>query len=548
MNTAPKLTVMSDTRFIPAAATPAIEVLSAEKIYSNGTRALLPVNLTINQGEFITLLGPSGCGKSTLLKMVAGLVEPSDGKLMLWRRDSREKAQHPLSFVFQEATLMPWSSVRNNVRLPLDLAGVPRAEGNTRVNEVLELVGLGKFADVLPRELSGGMQMRVSIARGLVTRPKLLLMDEPFGALDEITRNKLDSDLLRLWQEQNLTVVFVTHSIHEAVFLSQRVIMMAAHPGRVVEDIPIREPFPRSGRSASARPFPCMPVSCRTVCCRPASLVWSHNMKTTTATPWIQHPRFLKILYPTLVAVAMVLLWQGAVSYFRIPAFLVPSPLVMLESLWTHLTPLLLALLFTLKITLISFLLSIVIGAAVAFILVQNRFVETALFPYIVFLQVTPIVAIAPLIIIWVKDATLSLVVCATLMAVFPIISNTTQGLRSVSPGLLSYFRLNHASRWQTLVRLRIPSALPYFFGALRISSGLSLIGAVVAEFVAGTGGTNTGLAYQILQAGYQLDIPLMFAALLLISLAGIALFGVMSWVSRRALSAWHESEAVQSH
>ena len=182
------------------------------------------------------------------------------------------------------------------------------------------------------------------------------------------------------------------------------------------------------------------------------------------------------------------------------------------------------------------------------FILVQNRFVETALFPYIVFLQVTPIVAIAPLIIIWVKDATLSLVVCATLMAVFPIISNTTQGLRSVSPGLLSYFRLNHASRWQTLVRLRIPSALPYFFGALRISSGLSLIGAVVAEFVAGTGGTNTGLAYQILQAGYQLDIPLMFAALLLISLAGIALFGVMSWVSRRALSAWHESEAVQSH
>ena len=230
MNTAPKLTVMSDTRFMPASATPAIEVLSAEKIYSNGTRALLPVNLTINQGEFITLLGPSGCGKSTLLKMVAGLVEPSDGKLMLWRRDSREKAQHPLSFVFQEATLMPWSSVRNNVRLPLDLAGVPRAEGNTRVSEVLELVGLGKFADVLPRELSGGMQM----------------MDEPFGALDEITRNKLDSDLLRLWQEQNLTVVFVTHSIHEAVFLSQRVIMMAARPGRVVEDIAIREPFPRS--------------------------------------------------------------------------------------------------------------------------------------------------------------------------------------------------------------------------------------------------------------------------------------------------------------
>lgn len=246
MNSAPKLTVMSDVRSANPPPVPAIEVLSAEKIYSNGTRALLPVNLTINQGEFVTLLGPSGCGKSTLLKMVAGLTEPSDGKLVLWRRDSREKTQVPLSFVFQEATLMPWSNVQNNVRLPLDLAGVPRAEANTRVSEALELVGLGKFASVLPRELSGGMQMRVSIARGLVTRPKLLLMDEPFGALDEITRNKLDSDLLRLWREQGLTVVFVTHSIHEAVFLSQRVIMMAACPGRVVEDIAITEPFPRS--------------------------------------------------------------------------------------------------------------------------------------------------------------------------------------------------------------------------------------------------------------------------------------------------------------
>jgi NitT/TauT family transport system ATP-binding protein len=246
MNSAPKLTMMSHVRSANPPPVAAIEVLSAEKIYSNGTRALLPVNLTINQGEFVTLLGPSGCGKSTLLKMVAGLVEPSDGKLVLWRHDSREKAQLPLSFVFQEATLMPWSTVHNNVRLPLDLAGVSRPEANTRVSEALELVGLGKFANVLPRELSGGMQMRVSIARGLVTRPKLLLMDEPFGALDEITRNKLDSDLLRLWREQGLTVLFVTHSIHEAVFLSQRVIMMAARPGRVVEDIAITEPFPRS--------------------------------------------------------------------------------------------------------------------------------------------------------------------------------------------------------------------------------------------------------------------------------------------------------------
>ena len=238
------------------AAQPAMEVLSAEKSYPNGTRALLPVDLTVRQGEFVSLLGPSGCGKSTLLKMIAGLIEPSDGKLMLFRRDRRENQRDlPLSFVFQEATLMPWSNVHNNVRLPLDLAGVPRAEADTRVREILELVGLGQFGHVLPRELSGGMQMRVSIARGLVTRPKVLLMDEPFGALDEITRNKLDSDLLDLWQEQKLTVVFVTHSIQEAVFLSQRVIMMAARPGRVVDDIRIETSQPRDDEFRVSQPF-----------------------------------------------------------------------------------------------------------------------------------------------------------------------------------------------------------------------------------------------------------------------------------------------------
>ena len=257
MNTASKLTLRnSDSQPVPLpAAPPAIEVLSAEKIYPNGTRALLPVDLTIRQGEFVSLLGPSGCGKSTLLKMIAGLIEPTDGKLMLFRRDRRENQRDlPLSFVFQEATLMPWSTVHKNVRLPLDLASVPRAEADTRVREILELVGLGQFGHVLPRELSGGMQMRVSIARGLVTRPKVLLMDEPFGALDEITRNKLDSDLLDLWQEQKLTVVFVTHSIQEAVFLSQRVIMMAARPGRVVDDIRIETTQPRDDEFRVSQP------------------------------------------------------------------------------------------------------------------------------------------------------------------------------------------------------------------------------------------------------------------------------------------------------
>jgi NitT/TauT family transport system ATP-binding protein len=231
-----------------APAPAAVEILSAEKTYPDGTQALLPVDLRIAEGEFITLLGPSGCGKSTLLKMVAGMLEPTDGRLLLWRRPVQqiEQTGRKMAFVFQAPTLMPWASVQTNVRLPLDLAGVPRKEADARVAEALELVGLSKFSSALPRALSGGMQMRVSIARGLVTQPDLLLMDEPFGALDEITRHKLDADLLELWHKKKLTVIFVTHSIHEAVFLSSRVVMMAARPGRVVDEFVIDEPYPRS--------------------------------------------------------------------------------------------------------------------------------------------------------------------------------------------------------------------------------------------------------------------------------------------------------------
>jgi len=235
--------VVADADQGPAAVT----VESAGMTYPDGTRALQPVQLRVAQGEFVTLLGPSGCGKSTLLKMIAGLLEPTQGRIALWDRpvQALESSGRRLAFVFQSPTLMPWASVRNNVRLPLDLARVASAEAAQRVDAALALVGLSEFAAALPRTLSGGMQMRVSIARSLVTQPQLLLMDEPFGALDEITRDKLDAELLDLWRERGLTIVFVTHSIHEAVFLSNRVIMMAARPGRVTDEVLIDEPYPR---------------------------------------------------------------------------------------------------------------------------------------------------------------------------------------------------------------------------------------------------------------------------------------------------------------
>ena len=225
-----------------------------------------------------------------------------------------------------------------------------------------------------------------------------------------------------------------------------------------------------------------------------------------------------------------------------IPPYILPGPVLVAQTLVKDWGTLSVSLLVTLRITAMALAVAASLGLALAVLFAQSRIIEMSLLPFAVILQVTPIVAIAPLIIIWVNDPTPAMVICATIVALFPIISNTILGLRSVNLGLMNLFRLNQATRWQTLARLRVPSALPYFFGGLRISSGLALIGAVVAEFVAGTGGTASGLAYQILQSGFQLNIPRLFAALFLITLTGIVLFTAMAALSKWALR-WHESE-----
>jgi NitT/TauT family transport system ATP-binding protein len=224
-----------------------VELRGADKVFSNGMRGLAPIDLRVQPGEFVTLIGPSGCGKSTLLKLIANLIAPTSGGLDWWGEGfgGVGQAGHRMAFVFQEPTLMPWSRVDTNVRLPLDLAGVAKATATPRVDAALAQVNLTGFRRHYPRQLSGGMRMRVSIARALVTDPDLLLMDEPFGALDEFTRNKLDDDLLRLSFERRLTTIFVTHSLYEAVFLSTRVIVMASNPGRVFAEFRVDEPEPR---------------------------------------------------------------------------------------------------------------------------------------------------------------------------------------------------------------------------------------------------------------------------------------------------------------
>ena len=222
---------------------PLLMLRDVGKTFSNGVTALRNVELAVGEGDFLSLLGPSGCGKSTALRIIAGLSMPTTG-LLDWRGGDAV-GRSDIGFVFQEPTLLPWASVFDNVWLPLRLRGVSREKATPVIRAMIERVHLTGFENAMPRELSGGMKMRVSIARGLVTKPRLLLMDEPFAALDEITRFKLNGDLLELWQDERFTVVFVTHSVFESVFLSNRIVVMAARPGRVFREIAVDAPYPR---------------------------------------------------------------------------------------------------------------------------------------------------------------------------------------------------------------------------------------------------------------------------------------------------------------
>ena len=253
---------------------------------------------------------------------------------------------------------------------------------------------------------------------------------------------------------------------------------------------------------------------------------------------------FWRIAAPGIVGVLFLAAWEAIVRARGIPPYILPAPSAIAQSLWTDGPSLLSSLLVTLRITLAALAAAALFGGALALLFSRSRVLELSLFPYAVILQVTPIVAIAPLIIIWVRQPFLALLVCAWIVAFFPIVSNTTVGLNSADRNLLALFRLYGASPGQTLLYLRLPTALPYFLAGLRISGGLALIGAVVAEFVAGTGGAETGLAFRILEAGYRLAIPRLFAALFMLSVTGILIYLVLDFISRRLLRNWHESTA----
>lgn len=280
----------------------------------------------------------------------------------------------------------------------------------------------------------------------------------------------------------------------------------------------------------------------------PRPIAESETLKNSASTN-LPSDRFVQkifspeIIAPIIVGIVAILAWEGFVRSMQLPSYLLPGPFLVIHTLiadWSTLFP---SLLITLQITVVAFLTATISGLLVAILFAQSKWIERSFFPYAVILQTTPIVAIAPLIIMWLRNNTFAaLVVCAWIVAFFPIVSNTTLGLNSVDRNLQNVFKLYKASRWQTLIYLRLPSALPYFLGGLRISGGLSLIGAVVAEFVAGTGGSQSGLAYQILMSSYNLQIPRMFAALFLITVLGVSIFVLLTILSDFLLKNWHES------
>jgi len=523
-----------------------IEITEVGKTFDGvkPVRALTDVSLDVFYGEFISIVGPSGCGKSTLLRIIAGLESIQEGTI---RFADDKNIDMNTGFVFQDSNLLPWRTVIDNTVLPLELAKQDSTEYYKKAKDLLEMVELAEYVNFYPKDLSGGMRQRVAIARSLVHDPMVLLMDEPFSALDEITRMKMNFELRRIWKQTGKTIIYITHDVDEAVFLSNRVVVMSPQPGTIKEIIDVNNlPSERDISTKDTAEF----IGHRIKVRKALSLA---NGNSSLNDGGIEDKKghfistfttdYEKIKYHIASAMALLLfigLWDLWINIFNISTFLVPAPGEVFEE-YLHLlfSNILMKHTFvTLKEILLGFVAGSILGIGIGYPLAKSRKLERIFSPYVVAAQTVPKIAIAPLIVIWFGFGITSKIILVMFLAFFPIMINTMLGIKSLDENQIELFKSTGASKLQIFTKLELPSALPVMFAGFKTGITFAVIGAVVGEFI----GSNAGLGYLTIYASGVMDTPQVFAAIIQLTLLGLVLYGFIVLIGAR-LMPWNAEE-----
>jgi NitT/TauT family transport system ATP-binding protein len=500
--------------------------------------ALSGVNLSVRRGEFVSIVGASGSGKTTILKLISGIVRPTEGEVLIGGEEV-QNLRRDTGNVFQKPILLPWRNVLKNILLPVEVVkGEALPEDRERAEGLIDNLGLRGTAAMYPGELSGGMQQRVSIARALMLDPEILLLDEPFGSLDAITRERLNLLLLDLWKKTGKTVVFVTHSISEAVLLSTRIVVLAGSQGRIKEIVEIDAEKKGNARSIFSSDY----IS-RTVVDvrRKIQSVWSKELtldaqdseKVRTAETkkgvCARLCRHYERLLVPLGLLAFVAIWAAAARLSGLPEFILPRP----STVWGRFVEALTGgiVLSNLLVTAKESLLGFACGSSAAiffgYLLAKEKALERLLSPYIVSMQAIPIVALAPLLIIWFGFGVRTKVLISALIIFFPILVNSVVGIRSADGEIMELMISLDAGAMKTFFRFELPSALPVIFGGLKVGITYSVIGSVIGEFL----GAAEGLGALVNMARASFDTPLVFASIILLGMMGIFFYLVVSLV-----------------
>ena len=518
-------------------------------------RVLREISFHIRQGEFISIIGPSGCGKTTLLRIIGGLINLTEGNIVPSEGTPAEFFKK-CGYVFQDPTLLPWRNVRDNITLPLEVSHkIPNTEWDEKVSNVLKLVDLAGFEKYFPNQISGGMKQRVSIARALIQDPEILLMDEPFGALDEITRGKLNLELLRIQKETGKTIVFITHSTPEATLLSDKVIVLSPSPSFIKEIVSISYPLERTEKTIKTKEFNSYVLQIRDVisgdkiienlesCSKDTNGLCDEVRPKKKFEDFVQMPIIkTPLLYALYITVffCMLLIWQSIIWIWNVPKYLLPSPIdvgsmyitTMLNGTILHHTYI------TLNETITGFILGAAIGIALGYPLGKSRLLEKIFTPYIVAAESAPKIALAPLVVIWLGFGMISKIFLAGVIVFFPIFICMITGLHSVDKNLLELMKSNRAGTWDIFNKIEIPSSLPILFAGFKTGITLAVIGAVVGEFV----GARGGLGYLTIYAAGLMNTPLVFTAILQLTILGVLLYLLVSYLEKIIIP-WYHSE-----